>query len=261
MNFLSNIFSGLGNLIKPITSMFSGGGQSPAPRTAWGNTASMAQQIPSGQLYNSPYQKGAPNLPSKSTGSNSFMDSGWMKSLFPGGTASGIAGIAAPLIGNMFAPKVKTPEIKATPNVQALQNFRPGNSVSPEYQTMLNNNIDRLRNKRIQDLQATYRSARPGTDYLTDTNYQRDLAEIERSVQTQLSDDLASAEGTFSAQEQNRLSELAQLDVAQLMMQYGLDAEEANNFKQMFSNVGNMFLTRATRDPNEFSVSDFFRGR
>jgi len=252
MGFLSNIFSGLGNLIKPITSMFSGGGGQ-ATRSAFGNTAAMAPQISSGSLWNSPYQKGASNMPATS-GSNQ----GWTSGLFPGGTGQGIAGIAAPFIGNMFAPKVKTPDISSLQGVQNLQNFRPGNSVSPAYQTMLQNNTDRLREKRTRDLQALYRSARPGTDYLTDTNYQRDLAEMERGVQSQMADDLASAEGQFSQQEQSRLTDLAQLDISQIMMQTGLDAQEANDFKQMFSNVGNMFLTNATRKPGSFDISDFF---
>lgn len=243
MGFLGNLFSGLSNFIKPLTSMFSGGAKAAAP---------MLGPQTSGALFNSPNL--AQNAP-KGGGMN------WMSSIFPGGTNQGIAGIAAPLIGNMFSPKVKQPDFQGLQSVQAMQNFKPGNSVSPQYQNMLQNNTDRLRDKRIKDLQATYRSARPGTDYLTDTNYQTDLAEIERGVQTQMADDLASAEGTFSSQEQNKLSELAQLDIASLMYETGLSAQEANDFKSMFSNVGNMFLTNATRKPGSFDLSSLFGGR
>ena len=177
---------------------------------------------------------------------------GGSSGIFPGGNAGGIAGLAIPAIGNMFAPKVKEiPDASSLSSVQALQNFKPGNSVSPEYQEMLQRNVGRLKDSRTRELQALYRNARPGTDYLTDTNYQRDVAELERGVQEQLSDDLAKAEGQFSSQEQSRLSELANLDIFQIMQQTGLSAQEADNFKQSFSDVGNIFLTNATRSPQQ----------
>jgi len=89
----------------------------------------------------------------------------WLDDLFPGGTASGIAGLAAPALGNMFAPKVKDiPDFNSLSSVQAMQNFRPGNSVSPEYQQMIQNNVGQLREQRIRDLQSLYHNARPGTD-------------------------------------------------------------------------------------------------
>lgn len=234
-NFIQPLISGIGNLF--------GGGQK-APQYGAGKIGPPTQN----QSF----------FPGQQSGG---MD--WMSSLFPGGKAQGIAGIAAPLFGNMFAPKSpKIPDINQLGSVQAMKNFRPGKSVSPEYQGMLQNNVNRLRDKRIKDLQSVYHSSRPGTDYLTDTNYQSDLAEIERGVQDQLSDDLAQAEGTFSGQEQERLGQLAQMDIWSIMAQTGLDAQEANDFKQMFSNVGNMFLTNATRNPNDTNqLMEMFRGR
>src|SRR3990167_5578087 len=140
MNFLSNIFSGLGNLIKPITSMFSGGGNQ-----GGGNFLS---QIGSSMFGGGPQNIGGGNstygnnnIPTgfpKQSGGNT----GWMGSLFPGGSGQGIAGMAAPFIGNMFAPKVKQPDFGGLQSVKAMQSFKPGQSVSPEYQTMLQNNTD-----------------------------------------------------------------------------------------------------------------------
>ncbi len=268
-NFGKSIFSGAGNALSGLfngggssslggmTGGF-GGGSSPA-RSASGNTVPMAKQLATGSLLNSPYQNGAGPIaaPTQPKQKKNFLDY-----IFPGGKTAGIAGIAAPVIGNMFAPKSpKIPDINSLGSVQAMQSFKPGNSISPEYKTMLDNNNNRLRDQRVRDLQATYRSARPGTDYLTDTNYQRDLAEIERQVQSQSADDLAKAEGTFSSQEQEKLSQIAQMDIYSIMMQTGLDAQEANDFKQMFSNVGNMLLTKATKDPNEFDLMSMFGGR
>jgi len=245
MGFLTSLFGGLGkalsgagsSIMQGMGSLFGGQG---------GMSQGMGNLFGGGQQTQPFTQQPSVSQPKQGGGMN------MLNSMFPGGTGQGIAGMAIPAIGNMFGKKSpKVPDINSLQSVQAFNNFKPGNSVSPEYQTMLNNNVNRLRDQRIRDLQATYRSARPGTDYITDTNYQRDLAEIERGVQGQMSDDLAKAEGTFSSQEQEKLSQIAQMDIYSIMMQTGLDAQEANDFKQMFSNVGNMFLTNATRKPDE----------
>ena len=268
MGFLSSIFNGLGslisgagssigsflgggggsNLLGGISNLFGGGNQQPAVRQASGNTVPFAQQKNPGQFRNSPYVSGGQLPGFASTSKNGNKPKGLLDNIFPGGSTQGMAGLAIPALGNLFAPKSPNiPDLNSLGSVQALSSFRPGNSISPEYKTMLDNNNNRLRDQRVRDLQATYRSARPGTDYLTDTNYQRDLSEIERQVQSQSADDLARAEGTFSSQEQERLSRLAEMDIYSIMAQTGLDAQEANDFKEMFANVGNMFLTGATR--------------
>ena len=243
MGFLSSLFSGAKNLFGGMGNMFGGGAQQ-AMQPSFAKPSGKANMLAS---------IGGPNqsMPKQSSGGGA---GNLMNSLFPGGTAQGLAGLALPFFGNMMAPKSpKTPDFSTLPSVQAFQSFRPGQSVSPEYQTMLQNNVDRVRQKRIKDLQQVYHSARPGTDYLSDTNYQSDLAELERGVQTQMSDDLARAEGTFSSQEQERLSEIAQMDIYSIMAQTGLDAQEANDFKEMFSNMGNMLLTNATKKPDDLS--------
>ena len=245
MDFFSNIFKGLGNLVQPIMSMFGGGGGQPQ-NIGGGNSTYGMNNIPQGMK------------PPATSGVGGNIGGNFMQSLFPGGTGQGVAGIAAPLIGNMFAPKVKTPDISNLSSVNAMRNFRPGNSVSPEYQTMIQNNVKQLRDQRKREIDAVYHSTRPGTDYTTDTNYQRDIANLDQSTQDNLTDELAKAEGTFSGQEQDRLAQIAQNDIAQIMLQTGLDAQEANDFKQMFSNVGNMFLTNATRKQNQFDLSSLF---
>lgn len=241
MNWLQNIFGGI---TKGIGNIF-GGGQKQQPQAI-----PQTQRLSVGSLWNSPYQKGAANMPApKPSGGTD-----WMSQIFPGGKAAGIAGLAAPAIGNMFASKSPNiPNIGGLESVQAMKNFRPGQSISPQYQQMIQNNVGQLRDQRKRELQALYHNARPGTDYLTDTNYQRDLALLEQGVQNNLTDELTRAEATFSSQEQDRLSQIAQMDIYQIMAQTGLDAQEANDFKQMFSNVGNMFLTNATRNPNDMS--------
>ena len=241
----SSIMSGLGNLAKPIMSMFSGGSGGGSP-IGGGNSTYGPKNVPVGFPANA--AKGG---------------SGIANSLFPGGVGQGIAGIGMPFLGDMFAPKSpKIPKFGDLESVQAMQSFKPGKSVSPEYQQMLQRNTQQLRDTKVRELQALYHNARPGTDYLTDSNYQRDLAKVDQDIQTNMSDDLARAEATFSSQEQDRLSQLAQMDIYSIMAQTGLEAQEAQDFKEMFSNIGNTFLTNATRNPNDMSsLMSMFGGR
>ena len=222
-------------------------GASPSPRMG-------AMQAATSPISNSSGMDSLIN-PEKS-GKKSFLES-----LFPGGTAQGMAGLAAPLLGDMFAPKSPSiPDINSLSSVQALQGFKPGNSVSPEYQQMLQRNTQQLRDTKVRELQALYHNARPGTDYLTDSSYQRDLANLDKGIQDNLTDELTKAESTFSTQEQDRLSQIAQMDIYSIMAQTGLEAQEAQQFKEMFGNVGNMFLTNATSDPGS-AVMDKFLAR
>ena len=251
-------------------SMF-GGGQTGAPKPAT-STPMSGPKFGGGSGSGSSMASFAPAL-SGATGAGTGATApeksgkkgglGILDQLFPGGGAQGIAGLAAPLLGDMFAPKSPSiPDFNSLGSVQAMQNFKPGNSVSPEYQKMIQDNVGQLREQKVRELQALYHNARPGTDYLTDTNYQRDLALLDQGIQENLTNDLTQAEATFSAQEQDRLSQLAQMDIYQIMAQTGLQAQEAQQFKEMFGNVGNMFLTNATRKPDDMSsLMSLFGGK
>jgi len=258
-----NMFSGSGgsNPAQGLMGML--GGKQQAPSVSPMNmTSSGYNQMSKNQLLNSPYKPNVSNImpgfdsmssassPSQKPKNNNFLQE-LMEQSFPGGAMQGMLGLGIPAIGNMFAPKVKDiPDASSLASVQALQNFRPGNSMSPEYRTMLQHETDRMKDQKVKELQALYRNARPGTDYLTDTNYQSDLSRINRETEEVMADNLARAEGQFSCEEQQRLSQLAQLDIFQIMQQTGLSAQEADNFKQSFSDVGNIFLTNATRTPD-----------
>lgn len=267
VNAGANIGQKLAGNFNPM-SMFGGQGKSQTPAISK-PMGTPYNQMSGGALKNSPFQQGMPGFSMATmpgTGATAPETSGKkgggiLDQLFPGGGAQGVAGLAAPLLGDIFAPKSPSiPDFNSLGSVQAMQNFRPGNSVSPEYQTMIQNNVKQLREQKVRELQALYHNARPGTDYLTDTNYQRDLALLDQGIQDNLTDELAKAEGTFSAQEQQRLSELAQMDIYRIMAETGMEAQEAQQFKEMFGNIGNMFLTNATRKPDT-DIMKLFGGR
>ena len=265
-NVGKNIFNQASGAFNPFQGMM-GGGQAQAPSTSGvsKNSFSMPLIGQSGQSGMSVMQGMSPVSEGAGVAntSNPEKPKNWMDQLFPGGQMAGIAGLAAPALGNMFAPKAPNiPDMNSLSSVQALQNFKPGNSVSPEYQQMIQRNVGQLREQKVRELQALYHNARPGTDYLTDSNYQRDAALLDQGIQNNLTDELAKAESTFSSQEQERLYQLAQMDIYAIMAQTGLEAQEAQQFKEMFSNVGNTFLTNATRNPNDMiNLMSMFGGR
>ena len=262
VNAGANIGKNLMGQFNPFQGMT--GGAQPKPATSspmnMGFLQSMGGGSPMGMMTGtSPVSAGA----GIANTTNPEKPKNWMDQLFPGGQMAGIAGLAAPALGNMFAPKAPNiPDMNSLSSVQALQNFKPGNSVSPEYQQMIQRNVGQLREQKVRELQALYHNARPGTDYLTDSNYQRDAALLDQGIQNNLTDELAKAESTFSSQEQERLYQLAQMDIYAIMAQTGLEAQEAQQFKEMFSNVGNTFLTNATRNPNDMiNLMSMFGGR
>ena len=267
----SSIMGGLGKIAQPIMSMFSGGGSGGnLLGSLFGGGGGGSQAPATSGAQNMFSQVGGPNsfmpstssvsIPGFSSNSSGKKKSGFLDNLFPGGSAQGIAGLAAPLLGNIFAPKSPSaPNLNSLSSVQALQNFRPGNSVSPEYQDMIQRNTGKLRETKVRELQQLYHNARPGTDYLSDSAYQRDLANLDKGIQDNMADELTQAESTFSQQEQDRLSQLAQMDIYSIMAQTGMEAQEAEQFKEMFSNVGSMFLTNATKKPG-FDMNSLFGG-
>lgn len=154
------------------------------------------------------------------------------------------AGAGINLAGNMFAPKVNVPNIKDSSNYQALQNFK-GGKLPPDVEDMIRRNHAKLADEEQRKMDALYHSARPGTDLLTDSSYIRDNTNLHAGLEERLMDDLAKAGMQYSGQEQDRLSSLANADVAQIMLETGMSAQEAEQFKNSFSNIGSMLMQNA----------------
>lgn len=122
------------------------------------------------------------------------------------------------------------------------------------------NELDRNQQQDVRRLEGLYASTRPGTDYTTDSNYQRDLADIQRryseSKANVVGDRTRSAEGAFNQNQTNniqqalgasneqmsQLAQIAQLEVEQIMTKLQMDYASALNFKQTFQNLGGTLL-------------------
>jgi len=187
-----------------------------------------------------------PSLPGTTSQAQAPMTQGndWMSQMFKGVNLPQLGiGAGINLVGNMMAPKVKTPNIQSSSNYQALQNFKGG--LAPGMEDAINRNLDIQQQASEKQLRDVYKNVRPGTDYTTDSSYQRDLANLQRSNQLNRADAIAQAGNQYSTQEQSRLAELANADVAQIMLETGMNAQEAEQFKQSFSNIGSQFISNA----------------
>jgi len=161
--------------------------------------------------------------------------------LFKGGAGKVAGGVGMMGLGNLFAPKVEAPNF----NTQAMQNYQNYNtgSLPPNVEAMINRTSQINEDQQLKQLQDVYRNARPGTDYTTDSAYQRDLANLNRSQTMNRADAQAQALMGFNQQELSRASELAQLSIAEIMYKTGMDAQEAQSIKEMFGNVGGMMVS------------------
>ena len=245
------------NVGKGILDMFSGA-KSPSMQPAYGASrggASLAQSFQNmlpmagnaGRM--GPDGGGLGANPAQKTGGlgKSIMD------LFSGNGGQIAAGLAIPALGQAFAPKVNTPDIGSLQSVQNLRNYK-NSSLPPGVEDSINRSTAINEEQQMRQLRDVYKNARPGTDYTTDSAYQRDLANLQRNQTLNRADAQANALLQFNQQELSHLSELAQTDIYNIMIKLGMDAQEAEQFKQTYSNVGSMFL-QSGLGLNNFKVS------
>lgn len=159
--------------------------------------------------------------------------------------------------GNLLAPKVKTPDITSSPNYQALKNFNY--QAPPGVEDMIRRNHEEFANQERRNLDNIYKNVRPGTDYTTDSAYIRDRAALDASLEERFNDELTKASMNYSGQEQNRLSQLADADIQQIMLETGMNAQEAEQFKQSFSNIGSMLTQNALPQQNGGNLMELFK--
>lgn len=298
MNWLNDIFSGIGNAVSGIAK--SGGNALSSVVNAGSklgqqfggnlmNSFSPKQQpamsMPSTKSFSSPATKpgvgtssisgfgstvpqganllkklnfNTPSLPGQTSQVQAPQSQGndWWNQMTKGVNFPQMAlGGAINLAGNAFAPKVETPNIQSSQNYQNLQNFQGG--LAPGMEDAINRNLAIQEEQQMNELRNVYKNVRPGTDYTTDSAYQRDLANLQRNQAFNKSDALAQAGNQYSSQEQNRLSELANADLAQIMLETGMNAQEAEQFKQSFSNIGSQFIQNAM--PQQGGLMDLFK--
>lgn len=220
MNFLNTLFQSIGNLFgggggggaQQMGNIFSGGGRGATPTA--GGTGS-------------------------SGGGNNIM------SLFGGGNAgqTGI-GLGALGLGQLLNKKVNAPNLN-TPQVQSYQSFTQNPPQLPQsMQGEINNSLQLNEDEQLRNLRNVYKNLRPGTDYTTDSTYQRDLANLQRGMASNRANAMMGPTLQYLQPQQQALHDQAEMSMYQPMMQYGADTSRREGQNSMFSNIGSTFLKK-----------------
>jgi len=173
--------------------------------------------------------------------------------MFKGNAGKIAGGIGVTGLGHLLGGSQKTPDF----NTQAMQNYQNYNTgkLPPNVEDMINRTAQINEDQATKQLRDVYKNARPGTDYTTDSAYQRDLANLQRTQTLNRADAQAQALMGFNQQELSRASELAQLSVAEIMYKTGMDAAEAQSIKEMFGNIGGAMVSSGL-GLDQFQVGD-----
>lgn len=174
----------------------------------------------------------------------------------------GLAGLGIMGLGQALTPKVKAPDFGGMQSYQNLQNFSNSpHQLDPAIQQSIQNSLNIQNEQQLRNLRDTYKNARPGTDYTTDSAYQRDLANLNRNMSMTGSDAMANASLQSNQQQLGNLTNIAGLDSQKAMMEYGQKAQQAQNFSQGFGNIGSMFLQKGIGMPDYSGLAGLFGGK
>lgn len=172
----------------------------------------------------------------------------------------GLAGLGIMGLGQLLSPKVQAPDFGNMQSVQNLQNWNSSAShpLDPNVAKSIQDSANIQNEQQLRNLRDTYKNARPGTDYTTDSAYQRDLANLNHQMSQNTSDAMANAQLSSNQQNLGNMTNLAGLDVGKAMTQYGQQAAQKQNFNQGFGNIGSMFLQKGLGMPNYGGMMDMF---
>lgn len=194
-----------------------------------------------------------------------------------GDQAKNIGGIASLATGLLKGyPKVpdtsaQLDQLRAQAGGNPLSQFAQGqlqNQMNEQYNPLTQPEIDAAlrqieveQGHAVDQLRDQYRNLRPGTDPSTDSTFRRDLMELQDQFSRQKADTLATrtrdTKSIFdqqrmqqiqtalgaSQQEMQNLTQIAQLDIGQIMAQLSLDAQQAQLFKETFLDLGSNLIS------------------
>jgi len=218
MNWLTNLFGGL----------FGGGGGQDGTSIGGGNSTYNPGFAPVG-------------MPSKGTSGN-YGGQNPLMSMFGG--PQGLLGLGISGLGNLLSPKVQAPNLN-TPQMQQYQQFTQNPPQLPQgMQEQINNSLAINEEEQLRNLRNVYKNLRPGTDYTTDSTYQRDLANLQRNMASNRSNAMMGPTLQYLQPQGQHLGNQAQMSLYEPMMQGGIDAQKADQQNQLFGDIGSMFMKK-----------------
>ena len=154
-------------------------------------------------------------------------------------------------IGQFGIQTPNIPDIDQLPSVNRLRsfNFKSVGELDPALEQAINNDFQRIEQQETQQMIARYKSLRPGADVESDSNFKRDLLELQRMQGQRRADALAKYRFEMiernlqlSQAELGQLQEMAAMDVRMIMEQMSLDYADAIKFKDTFSRLGDTLI-------------------
>ena len=127
-----------------------------------------------------------------------------------------------------------------------MQNFNY--QMPPGAEDMIKRSHEQVAEQERRNLRALYQNARPGADYLTDSAYIRDAANLDKALEQRLADELTKGGLQYAGTELGRQNDLIGYDQGQNMLQYGEDTQKADDYRKSFSNVGSMLTSSGLGD-------------
>ena len=161
--------------------------------------------------------------------------------LFQNPVAQGVGLLGA---GHLLGGKAQAPDLN-TNEFQAFKNFSanpPG--LPPEMLDELNKSIGLNEDQQLKNLRDVYKNVRPGTDYTTDSAYQRDLAGLQRNLASNRANALMGPTLQYQQPKGQALASQAEMSMNQPLVKAGMDAQRSQGTRDLFGNVGSMFIQK-----------------
>lgn len=197
-----------------------------------------------------------------------------------------LAGMGVSAIGDLFADEPEAPDFSSIESVNQLREaMRGANSplgalgqqqlsarLSSNFQGLepgMEQSIRNTFNRERQNLISQFKAIRPNADLTSDSAYRQALFELDAresdaiaqqqqqafsQFNTDRTNDIAAALGV-DTQTVNTLTQLAQQEIATIMIQLGVDAAEAQQFKQTWGNLGAAVATGAFNPQSQQTTS------
>lgn len=154
-------------------------------------------------------------------------------------------GLGAMGLGELFGGHTKAPNLN-TQQVQNYQNFTQNPPALPQgMQDEINKSLDINDEQQNRNLRDVYKNLRPGTDYTTDSAYQRDNANLQRNLSSNRANAMMGPTLQYLQPQQQGLADQAEMSMYEPMLKAGMQSQQQAGTKQTFGNIGTLLMQKA----------------
>ena len=128
--------------------------------------------------------------------------------------------------------------------------------------------IDLNYQEQLRNLQAQYRSLRPGTDFTSDSTYQRDVANLNTMYQQQRSNALAGVQGMAAqgaagvgGQQMAGMQSGIEAQLDQIATQWGMSQSQRSALRDALTGMGGQMAMGPMQNQNLMAMMKMFGGK